>query len=72
MDQPIPATASITAVLGPRTFLIRLPNGKPATGFLPEHSALPASPPQPGDLVAVELTPFDFDHARIVALPASA
>ncbi len=68
MEIPISSTATITAVLGPRTFHIRLPNGKLAIGHLADHMPSPSPPLNPGDLVALELTPYDFDHARIVSV----
>jgi len=67
MEIPISSTATIATVLGPRTFLVSLPNGKQSIGHLAEPLPNPSPPLQPGDRVAVELTPYDFDHARIVA-----
>jgi len=67
MEIPISSTAAITAILSPRTFRIRLRNGKESIGHLAEDMPLPIPALQPGDQVALELTPYDFDHARIVS-----
>lgn len=68
METPISSTATIVSVLGPRTFRIRLRNGKESIGHLAEDLPVPEPAPAAGDQVALELTPYDFDHARIVGM----
>ncbi len=70
-DIPIKATATITAKRDDgKTFIVTLPNGKTALG----HSQLKykeyCDSLEIGDTVTVEMTPFDFEKARIIPTPA--
>ena len=47
------------------TFLVELPNGKVVTGHLPRRLTALAGELGPGDRVHLEMTPYDFEKARI-------
>lgn len=64
-DPPILTHARLGQPLGPRAFHATLPNGKPLIAHIPAAAAHTAPAYQPGQLVRVALTAFDFDHARI-------
>lgn len=71
-DAPIRTTATITAMRDDdKTFIVTLPNGKTALG----HSQLKYKEYRDtlviGDVVTVEMTPFDFEKARIVPTPSA-
>ena len=67
-DPPVTTTAVLHQARGRNSFVATLPNGKPVIAHLP--LALSPLAPQlvPGTRVTVELTPYDFDHARIAGL----
>lgn len=70
-DIPIRTTATITSKREDgKTFIVTLPNGKTALG----HSQLKhkdyRDSLQIGDSVTVEMTPFDFEKARIIPTPS--
>ncbi len=67
-DPPIYASAVITEILSDRTFRLKLPNGKLTLGHTPKRLAELRPSLLPGCQVEVEMTPFDFEKARIVAL----
>ncbi len=64
-EAPIEAEAVIVSVRKAGVFDARLPNGKITCAHLAKH--LKASAPEfaEGTRVVLELTPFDFDAARI-------
>ncbi|MGE9270358.1 MAG: translation initiation factor IF-1 [Verrucomicrobiales bacterium] len=64
-EAPILATAEILSVLKPELCEVRLPNGKKSLGHLSKALRQTGTELQIGDQVTVELTPFDFDTARI-------
>ena len=70
-DTPIRTTATITAKRDDgETFIVTLLNGKTSLG----HSQLKhvdyRDSLKIGDVVTVEMTPFDFEKARIIPTPA--
>jgi translation initiation factor IF-1 len=67
-ETPISTTATILARHSPAAFLASLPNGKTIVCHLPGNLVQLAPQLAPGSQVKVELTPYDFDHARIAAL----
>ena len=67
-DPPIYASAVILEILSDRTFRLELPNGKTTLGHTPKRLAELRPKLQPGCQVEVEMTPFDFEKARIVSL----
>jgi translation initiation factor IF-1 len=69
-DPPVTTTATLGPRRGPTVHQATLPNGKPVIVHLPAALAALASRLGPGIRVRVELTPFDFDHARIAGLAA--
>ena len=69
-DDCIPTTAVIRRALKPGLYEVELKNGKLATGHL--GKPLLGTELPDGAAVKVEMTPYDFDQARIVAvLPAA-
>jgi hypothetical protein len=52
--------------LGPHAWRARLPNGHELTALLPRGSPARHAP-APGDRVALDISPADFAHGRIVA-----
>ncbi len=71
-DPPVTTVAVILHPRGDHSFAATLPNGKPVVAHLP--AALATLTPQltQGTHVTVELTPYDFDHARIAGLASAA
>ncbi|MGJ8673220.1 translation initiation factor IF-1 [Rubritalea sp.] len=70
-DNPIRTSATIKEKRDDgMTFIVTLPNGKTALG----HSQLKHKDYRDsleiGDMVTVEMTPFDFEKARIIPTPA--
>ena len=70
-ESPIIAKAKVLRVIKPGLFEVALPNGKISLGHLSRELA--KSPPElgPGAEVTLELTPFDFDSARISQVNAT-
>lgn len=66
-DTPIRTTATVTEKRADgSTFILTLPNGKTALGHSQlKHKNYCASL-KIGDQVTVEMTPFDFNKARII------
>jgi translation initiation factor IF-1 len=69
-DIPIRTTATIKEKREDgKTFIVTLPNGKTSLG----HSQLKHKDYRDsleiGDVVTVEMTPFDFEKARIIPTP---
>lgn len=67
-ETPIRTRGTVTAVLKPELCEVRLPNGKITLGHLSRPLRQSLTPLAAGDLVDLELTPFDFDSARIAAV----
>lgn len=67
-DPPVTAVATLGRCRGPAVFDAFLPNGKSVIAHLPKPLASLAQNLAPGTRVRVELTPYDFDHARIAGL----
>lgn len=64
-EPPIRAQAVVHEVIKPELCVAKLPNGKLTTAHL--SKALKKNPPtlNPDDHIELELTPYDFDTARI-------
>ena len=62
---PITTTGTILSRLGPVLYRASLPNGKQVNAFLSRPLTLAHAEFQPDDRVSLELTPYDFDQARI-------
>jgi translation initiation factor IF-1 len=65
-DDCIPTTGIVRKTLKPGLFQIELKNGKKATAHLAKE--LVGAEIADDTPVSVEMTPYDFDQARIVAL----
>ncbi|GAA5497133.1 translation initiation factor IF-1 [Rubritalea squalenifaciens DSM 18772] len=67
-DAPISTTGTILEKREDNmTFLVKLPNGKVVLGHLQKKNADLRDSLQPNETVQLEMTPFDFEKARIVA-----
>jgi len=64
-EPPIVTAATVTAVIDARVCHVALPNGKILVAHIPAKRAAASPPFAPGDTVILEMTPYDFDHARI-------
>ena len=65
-EAPIVTTGVIREVLSGRTFRVEVPNGKLVIGHLPSRLVGLAGQLVSGISVDLEMTPFDFEKARIV------
>lgn len=66
-ESPIKAVATIVEVRKPGVYGARLPNGKVTCAHLAKSLTGEEDSFSEGDEVALELTPFDFDSARITS-----
>jgi len=71
-EPPIRARARILRVVRHNLAEIELPNGKQTLGHLSPKLNAEAPELRTGMIAEVEMTPFDFDKARIVALGEAA
>lgn len=67
-ELPILTEATVLRILKPGVFDVRLPNGKVSCAHLSKDLETAELQPACGCTVRVELTPFDFDTARIAAV----
>lgn len=67
-DATIHAVGKILENLNPVLYQVALPNGKIILAHLSKPLADAAATFSSGEEVLVELTPYDFDNARILAL----
>jgi len=67
-DPPVQTIATIQEILGDALYRAALPNGKTVVAHLSKALTLQQATFQPGNRVHVELTPYDFDAARITGL----
>jgi len=65
-ETPITTIGEIHDLLTDHVFRVELANGKLVVGHLPRRLAECADHLATGDLVALEMTPYDFEKARIV------
>ena len=65
-ELPIMTTGVIREILSSRVFRVELPNGKLVIGHLPGRLAGLAEELASSIRVNLEMTPFDFEKARIV------
>jgi len=70
-EAPILAEAEVAGVLKPGLYELRLPNGKITLGHLSKELQKSAVSLEVGATVTAELTPFDFDSARISSVSGS-
>ena len=72
-DATIHTTGPVVEQLGPVLYRTLLPNGKSILAHLSKPLAQAHARFTPGEHVLMELTPYDFDQARILAAaPAAA
>ena len=64
-ESPIKATATIIERKGDHNFTATLPNGKIVMAHTPKKLNDLAHELTSGDVVDLEMTPFDFDKGRI-------
>jgi translation initiation factor IF-1 len=67
-EAPITTTGTITEILDSTTCQVALPNGKIIIGHLPKRLNTIAGTLTPGQPVHLELTPYDFEKARIAGI----
>ena len=65
-DATIHTTGPVLARLGPVLYRTVLPNGKIILAHLSKRLADAGSVFEPGQRVVMELTPYDFEQARII------
>ncbi len=63
--EPITTTGEILTVLSDRAFRVRLPNGKEVIAHPSKALASENPDLSPGKKVRLEMTPYDFEKARI-------
>lgn len=68
--EPITTTGEILATLSERAFKVRLPNGKEVIGHPSRTLAEQGAEFSVGLRVSLEMTPYDFEKARIAAVLA--
>ena len=67
-EAPITTSGTVRDVMSASTFHVTLPNGKIIVGHLPKRLRDLGPSIEPGRQVALELTPYDFEKARIAGL----
>ena len=66
-EPPIIALATVVQQRSEFVYQLSLPNGKLTHGHVPRRLMTKLLPLFPGDTLRVEITPYDFDRARITA-----
>lgn len=67
-DAPITTHGTIISRRDERTFIVELKNGKQIIGHTQKKLAHIRDEISDGDSVKLEMTPFDFEKGRIVAI----
>lgn len=67
-EAPITTIGMITEILGNTTCHVELPNGKVIIGHLPRRLNALAGTLSAGQRIHLELTPYDFEKARIAGI----
>lgn len=67
-SEPIVTTGEVLLVYSERAYRVRLPNGKEVMGHPAKALAARRDEIVPGALVSLEMTPFDFEKARIAEI----
>lgn len=67
-EAPITTIGTITEILGDTTCHVELPNGKIIVGHLPKRLDTLAGTLATGQRLHLELTPYDFEKARIAGI----
>lgn len=71
-EAPITTIGTIRGTIPPIAFEVELPNGKRIAGHTPKRLAALNDELQDGTRVHLELTPYDFEKARIVGIDRDA
>ena len=66
-EPPIIAHATVIQQRTDSVYQISLPNGKLTHGHVPKSLRSELLPLKPGDTLRVEISPYDFERARITA-----
>ena len=66
-EPPIVALATVVRARTAKFFQLRLPNGKLTHGHVPRRLEDTILPLEVGQSVRVEISPYDFERARITA-----
>jgi len=67
-SEPIETTGEVLLIYSERAFQVRLPNGKKVIAHPAKALASRVGEIVPGTKVALEMTPFDFEKARIAGM----
>ena len=67
-SEPIITTGEILRIFSERAFEVSLPNGKKVVGHPAKALAAEREKIVPGAKVRLEMTPFDFEKARIAGI----
>jgi translation initiation factor IF-1 len=67
-DATIHAVGKILENLNPVLYRVALPNGKTILAHLSKPLTVAKAVFSPDDRIVVELTPYDFDNARILGI----
>jgi len=67
-SEPIVTTGEVLRIYSERAFRVRLRNGKEVIGHPAKSLAARRDEIVPGALVSLEMTPFDFEKARIAEI----
>lgn len=67
-SEPIVTTGKVLLVYNERAFQVRLPNGKKVIAHPAKALAARKGELVPGAEVSLEMTPFDFEKARIAEI----
>ncbi|MDA0766943.1 MAG: hypothetical protein O3A92_08995 [Verrucomicrobia bacterium] len=71
-EAPITAIGIVRAPIPPSAVEVELPNGKIVAGHLPKRLAALETQLSDGIRVHLEMTPYDFEKARIVGIAPDA
>lgn len=71
-EPPVLTTGVIREATAHGLYRTTLPNGKPVLAHLSKIQAQAHAHFEPGDRVTLEMTPYDFDVARITGLAGAA
>lgn len=67
-EAPIVVRGEIISILKPELCAVRLPNGKTTLGHLSKSLRSDNQELSQGQVVELEMTPFDFDSGRIARI----
>jgi translation initiation factor IF-1 len=71
-ETPITTIGIVHGPVSPTAYDVELPNGKRIAGHIPKRLAALKDQLTAGTRVDLEMTPYDFEKARIVGITADA